>query len=217
MGVKGGGFTSREAVYNKVTAEEMALDEEKARELEKIPAEVTEAVFKHIHRLRDDDAFRDADGQCMQRFGMSWEQVRKKMDEKISSGLELVPQGMGEGYGVVIDPEALIKLVKGHTGNWMTNQFLEVLYLKYLKSDRRKSSAVKHAIKSPEIKSILNGEGISSETLWTLLDAAQSLLPEEVENVLKSHHLESQIGHRNKASKSYTGKDGKWVHEEYEE
>ena len=132
----------------------------------------------------------NVNGQCEERFRMSWDKVREGMCESISKGFELL-----SGVNVVIKPEFLIEGIAGSTGNWMTNRFLSVIYLGYSKAEWIKELYMKQLQELSE-KEVSDARTDNNDVHWKLVTVAQDLFPERVQEVLSSHNLGSGKGHR---------------------
>ena len=151
-------------------------------EVSKEVKEAVEKILDNLHNKANEKV--NVDKQCLSRFGMSWDDVRKNMQEKLLSGFELIPSTEGH-KGLRVEPEFAIKGLAECTGNWMTNKFLEVLYLSYSKSEWFKQACLKKMNENPDVLD-----------KWDLLDIAPDIAPEKVEEVLRSYGLDMQKGYR---------------------
>ncbi len=132
------------------------------------------------------------DKQCHNRFGMSWDDVRIAIIDSISKGFNLIP-------GLTVLPQHLIQGIAGCTNNWMTNQFLAVLYLSYMQPDWLVDLFMKGLAKLkpndlPSTNMILS-DGLSNTILGQILVVAPKIFPDKVDSALKSHGVKKQKGY----------------------
>lgn len=174
------------------TPEKEGVEKVRMHEVEKIQVpenvkKVVEDMLDRLHNKTNDSV--DVNQQCLDRFGISWKDVCKEMEERISKGFELLPETKGH-KGLRVEPEFVIRSMAGKTGNWMTNKFLEVLYLSYSKSGWLKESYLKKMGENPD--ALKDG----GENRWNLINVAPDVAPEKVEEVLKSYGLDMKKGFR---------------------
>lgn len=147
------------------------------------------------------------DIQCQCRFGKSWNEVKAQMMQAMS--------GIVFAGGDKIDPQIAVKGIGlgGGTRNWMTNLYLGVLYLHFIRTPRALGLSINaepgkpievqrvsfdgiigDAIYDKVVKAIESGEDTEflhdgKPLYWNLLHIASRVLPDEVEQVLTSHGL----------------------------
>jgi len=172
--------------------------ETKARETKKLKPSfreiqrgvIEEEIRGKLTSLNYDKAISSGvEEQCQERFGIGWEEVRKKLDSQISEGFELtLPNKDGSNRLLgKIDPQEIIRLIQrsGGSGTWITNSYLEVLYLR----DRFRGP---QRFSEEDLKKLTESLlDPTRETELDILDAASALQPEQVQQVLSSYGFDT--------------------------
>ncbi|MFA7209632.1 MAG: hypothetical protein WC120_05160 [Parcubacteria group bacterium] len=138
---------------------------------------IKQEVLKALAGMHNDDFLRcRVDEQCQQCFKLSWQEVKDVMYAKLTKGYEIMP-------GLSTSAVDLIEgLMMNTTGHWMTNQYLEVIYLSFSNF----YSAEFHLQKFAEGK---DGDYLHLKR-FRLLMIAPLVCPDVVTGILNSHGLQ---------------------------
>lgn len=170
-------------------------DEWKNLQIENVPENIKKCIVALLEGLSNRKNYRlklDIDKQCYDRFGLSWKQVQEEMHRRVSKGFRLLHDK--EDYGAFrLTPEHILHFFANRTGNWMTNNFIWVLRLKFAEPSAWQRNAYVKELEKPETLNTFSDEGIDdheTEKVWFLLGLAPYVFPEKVRGVLGSYDID---------------------------
>lgn len=162
--------------------------EETGAEKAEIPKDILEDIDRALDSLaKIDKPELQIEEQCLSRFGMNWADVQREMHKRIlRAKLELLPGAGGKKpLEARLDYKQVLEALHEFTGNWMTKNFIEALYLNY--SNRFEGSSVSENIDKLRQKKYIKG---SDKRTLPLLEMAPVVNPDKVKEVLAKYNTD---------------------------
>jgi hypothetical protein len=170
-----------------------AMDEWKELNIENVPENIRRKVMELlsiVHNRSNHDT--DVDKQCRKRFGITWQEVRKQMDTRVTRGFLLIDD-KEDSDGFSLSSQDILRHFCNKTGNWMTNKYLWVLYLKFSRPSLWQKNLYTQQLENPELLKSLTDENMDdydTEKAWFLFGIAPYIALGQVQDVLSSYGLE---------------------------